>query len=143
MELRGLEPLTPTLPVWCATSCATAPYRARSYRAPAQYYTPRVGAHARRWRSRSAPPSGSGPRRRSVEGDVGREVRHCRDDVALAAQHHRPQVVGSGHERVAGQGKQFFWMFNNHVRGNMARNARTFVSLLEGAADMRGEPPAP
>ena len=25
MELRGLEPLTPTLPVWCATSCATAP----------------------------------------------------------------------------------------------------------------------
>ena len=28
VELRGLEPLTPTLPVWCATSCATAP-RAR------------------------------------------------------------------------------------------------------------------
>ncbi len=26
MELRGLEPLTPTLPVWCATSCAIAPY---------------------------------------------------------------------------------------------------------------------
>jgi hypothetical protein len=26
VELRGLEPLTPTLPVWCATSCATAPY---------------------------------------------------------------------------------------------------------------------
>jgi hypothetical protein len=25
----------------------------------------------------------------------------------------------------------------------MARNARTFVSLLEGAADVRGEPPAP
>jgi hypothetical protein len=25
VELRGLEPLTPTLPVWCATSCATAP----------------------------------------------------------------------------------------------------------------------
>ena len=25
MELRGLEPLTPTLPVWCATSCAIAP----------------------------------------------------------------------------------------------------------------------
>jgi uncharacterized protein YecE (DUF72 family) len=46
-------------------------------------------------------------------------------------------------ERVAGQGKQFFGMFNNHVRGNMARNARTFVSLLEGAADVRGEPPAP
>ena len=27
VELRGLEPLTPTLPVWCATSCATAPNR--------------------------------------------------------------------------------------------------------------------
>src|SRR5436189_1098488 len=26
VELRGLEPLTPTLPVWCATSCATAPW---------------------------------------------------------------------------------------------------------------------
>ena len=25
VELRGLEPLTPTLPVWCATSCAIAP----------------------------------------------------------------------------------------------------------------------
>jgi hypothetical protein len=30
VELRGLEPLTPTLPVWCATSCATAPCRPRS-----------------------------------------------------------------------------------------------------------------
>src|SRR3712207_3758289 len=29
VELRGLEPLTPTLPVWCATSCATAPWPAR------------------------------------------------------------------------------------------------------------------
>jgi hypothetical protein len=27
VEPRGLEPLTPTLPVWCATSCATAPGR--------------------------------------------------------------------------------------------------------------------
>jgi site-specific DNA recombinase len=26
VELRGFEPLTPTLPVWCATSCATAPW---------------------------------------------------------------------------------------------------------------------
>lgn len=35
VELRGLEPLTPTLPVWCATSCAIAPLfscvLARSY----------------------------------------------------------------------------------------------------------------
>ncbi len=30
VELRGLEPLTPTLPVWCATSCATAPAPAAS-----------------------------------------------------------------------------------------------------------------
>src|SRR3712207_5462326 len=29
VELRGLEPLTPTLPVWCATSCATAPWPTR------------------------------------------------------------------------------------------------------------------
>ena len=26
VEHRGLEPLTPTLPVWCAPSCANAPY---------------------------------------------------------------------------------------------------------------------
>ena len=32
VELRGFEPLTPTLPVWCATNCAIAPSRAnRSY----------------------------------------------------------------------------------------------------------------
>lgn len=30
VELRGLEPLTPTLPVWCATSCAIAPNGLRS-----------------------------------------------------------------------------------------------------------------
>ncbi len=35
VEPRGLEPLTPTLPVWCATSCATAP-RTRTRRALAQ-----------------------------------------------------------------------------------------------------------
>ena len=29
VELRGLEPLTPTLPVWCATSCAIAPHASR------------------------------------------------------------------------------------------------------------------
>ena len=32
VELRGLEPLTPTLPVWCATSCATAPCGRSPYR---------------------------------------------------------------------------------------------------------------
>ena len=25
VEHRGLEPLTPTLPVWCAPNCANAP----------------------------------------------------------------------------------------------------------------------
>ena len=25
VELTGFEPVTPTLPVWCATSCAIAP----------------------------------------------------------------------------------------------------------------------
>src|SRR5690606_32321469 len=38
VEPRGLEPLTPTLPVWCATNCATAP-SARTVRVPRQSYT--------------------------------------------------------------------------------------------------------
>jgi hypothetical protein len=37
VEPRGLEPLTPTLPVWCATSCATAPDTRPT--GTAQYYT--------------------------------------------------------------------------------------------------------
>src|SRR5690606_38034365 len=37
VELRGLEPLTPTLPVWCATSCAIAPYSGRSPSGPADF----------------------------------------------------------------------------------------------------------
>ena len=39
VELRGLEPLTPTLPVWCATSCATAPCQHPVPRVPKKYYT--------------------------------------------------------------------------------------------------------
>lgn len=35
-------------------------------------------------------------------------------------------------ERSAARTRRLFAMFNNHVRGNMARNARTFISLLEG-----------
>ena len=27
VELTGFEPVTPTLPVWCATNCAIAPIR--------------------------------------------------------------------------------------------------------------------
>lgn len=34
VELRGLEPLTPTLPVWCATSCAIAPFAVVKKTAP-------------------------------------------------------------------------------------------------------------
>ena len=44
VELRGLEPLTPTLPVWCATNCATAPGHAprgeRRQRLPARRRRP-------------------------------------------------------------------------------------------------------
>lgn len=29
VEHRGLEPLTPTLPVWCAPNCANAPFLVR------------------------------------------------------------------------------------------------------------------
>jgi uncharacterized protein YecE (DUF72 family) len=35
-------------------------------------------------------------------------------------------------ERLAGRASRFFAMFNNHARGNMARNARTLVDLIEG-----------
>ena len=31
VEHRGLEPLTPTLPVWCAPNCANAPCRKQGY----------------------------------------------------------------------------------------------------------------
>ena len=30
VELTGFEPVTPTLPVWCATSCAIAPHSENS-----------------------------------------------------------------------------------------------------------------
>lgn len=42
VELRGFEPLTPTLPVWCATNCATAPYSGVNLRVvcAVRYLTP-------------------------------------------------------------------------------------------------------
>src|SRR5688572_24727625 len=46
VEPRGLEPLTPTLPVWCATSCATAP-RARHAGHPRNVTHSRTGGHTR------------------------------------------------------------------------------------------------
>lgn len=39
VEPRGLEPLTPTLPVWCATSCATAPCALPGLPGTAKLYT--------------------------------------------------------------------------------------------------------
>ncbi|MDQ1742943.1 MAG: site-specific recombinase [Pseudonocardiales bacterium] len=54
VELRGLEPLTPTLPVWCATSCATAPYQ----RDPPWY-----GEPGSEFTQRQTPPDASPPRR--------------------------------------------------------------------------------
>ena len=63
VELRGLEPLTPTLPVWCATSCATAPYLATEpcTTADVRHYTaderpPTTGYHQERHAQRVHPP---------------------------------------------------------------------------------------
>ena len=42
VELRGLEPLTPTLPVWCATSCATAPNSSKHWLVT-QTHSPELG----------------------------------------------------------------------------------------------------
>jgi uncharacterized protein YecE (DUF72 family) len=36
-------------------------------------------------------------------------------------------------ERLSERAHRFFAMFNNHARGNMAKNARAFQGLLEGA----------
>jgi len=46
VELRGLEPLTPTLPVWCATSCAIAPGACRNYTTAAEASKPGREAQA-------------------------------------------------------------------------------------------------
>ncbi|GAA0905015.1 hypothetical protein Vau01_066260 [Virgisporangium aurantiacum] len=89
VEPRGLEPLTPTLPVWCATSCATAPRCPGSAPAPAQYYTPhRPRPH----------------RVTSVERRIGGIVGDGCQEAALAAEDHGPQVVGAAGEGVAGEG---------------------------------------
>jgi uncharacterized protein YecE (DUF72 family) len=50
--------------------------------------------------------------------------------------HHWAQILGRFHDRVA----RVFAMFNNHVRGNMARNAQALQALLETPGG--GEPPA-
>jgi hypothetical protein len=86
VEPRGLEPLTPTLPVWCATSCATAPNRTR------------CPGHSRN--ITHAPPRGHLPGVGLVEEDIRREVGDRRQDAALAAEDHRPQVVWAVDEGV-------------------------------------------
>src|SRR3954469_1360934 len=74
VELRGLEPLTPTLPVWCATSCATAPYRPGLVRpSREQLYRaaepePRGGGDAPRHLATGAPPPSG---RRDESSDEG------------------------------------------------------------------------
>jgi site-specific DNA recombinase len=45
VEPRGLEPLTPTLPVWCATSCATAPMPGPSFGHPRNSTHPPTAGH--------------------------------------------------------------------------------------------------
>jgi site-specific DNA recombinase len=87
VELRGLEPLTPTLPVWCATSCATAPCPAEPNGLLKCTQSPRVPV--------TRYPGAS------VQGGIGRERGHRRHQPALPAQHHLPQVVRLRHERVA------------------------------------------
>jgi uncharacterized protein YecE (DUF72 family) len=48
------------------------------------------------------------------------------------------KVVG----RLADRAARVFAMFNNHVRGNMARNARTLQTLLGGRGDVPPSSPA-
>ena len=59
VELRGFEPLTPTLPVWCATNCAIAP----KCRARLRYTTGHIGLKTG---GQNASPLASGPSGRAV-----------------------------------------------------------------------------
>lgn len=63
VELRGLEPLTPTLPVWCATSCATAPCFASGLPGHSRNSTHLAGSTGRRGLSSGSGRAGSGPPR--------------------------------------------------------------------------------
>jgi site-specific DNA recombinase len=101
VELRGLEPLTPTLPVWCATSCATAPCTAQLSRARKKYYTPWAGAPAHPpqfsegsggkwataarmspWRRRTMAQRSSG---RSMKGSPGRASKTNQEPAAISS----------------------------------------------------------
>ncbi len=99
VELRGLEPLTPTLPVWCATSCATAPHGFSRLRQPptGKVYTARRGPLPRLPEPRV---QGSAS---LVQRGIGWEECHRRKQSLLPPQHHRPQIIGLLHERITGQ----------------------------------------
>src|SRR3954470_7568545 len=73
VELRGLEPLTPTLPVWCATSCATAPCRPGLV-CPSRRQPYRPGNDSQR----GVPPGVVRPARRPAQRDGGRAERTAR-----------------------------------------------------------------
>src|SRR3954447_20330381 len=88
VELRGLEPLTPTLPVWCATSCATAPCR------------PGLVCPSRRQLYRAA---ASGPRRGGgarvgarPPGRAGSGLLHLRDAQVVAERVAQAEVDAVG-----------------------------------------------
>src|SRR3954452_6556426 len=76
VELRGLEPLTPTLPVWCATSCATAPCRPD-------------------WCSRAVG-NCTGPRRRTGAGVEAVSALHLRDAEVVAERVAQAEVDAVG-----------------------------------------------
>ena len=84
VELRGLEPLTPTLPVWCATSCATAPCRpglvCPSRR---QLYRAEQAEPAQGWRR---------PRRGAATGRASSALVHLRDAQVVAERVPQPEV---------------------------------------------------
>ena len=60
-----------------------------------------------------------------------------RYDYDYTADELRPWAEMAG--RMAGSGR-FFAMFNNHVRGNMASNARVFQTLVEGREEPGSTP---
>src|SRR3954468_1687799 len=113
VDVRGLEPLTPTLPVWCATSCATAPCRPglvcpsrrQPYRpgdrVPAGGPSPRATGRRRRRppaRARTATPE------RGPSGSGRRSRGHLRDPDVVTERVTEAEVDPVGlHDRLLGQ----------------------------------------
>ncbi len=82
VELRGLEPLTPTLPVWCATSCAIAPYpfsaRRGQPRALKESYTIALAANKSPGRRGNGGRHPAGASHRAANRKVRRSSSRCR-----------------------------------------------------------------